>query len=113
MWNEQASLEVILRPMASSQRSARTSLMGHLTSLAERIGLLSSDSIYKVRGRTEGQVREVTLNLLSDALTTEEEVKRINTRYATLDDDSAFEAIKRAYESLKAEIDEAEGYNTR
>ena len=112
MWSEQATLEVVIRPLASSQRSARGSLLDPLISLARRSGLLSSNSIYKIRGKTEGQARDMTLNILSDALTTEEEVKRISMRDEALDDASAFHAITRAYEALKTEIDEAEGYST-
>ena len=87
--------------------------MGPLTSLAQKVGLLPSSSIYKVRGKTEGHAREVTLNLLSDTLTTEEEIMKVRVRDEAVDDDSAFSAIIRAYEALKSEIEDAEGYNTR
>lgn len=93
MWKEQTALEVVIRPLESSQRDARASLMSPLTSLAQKIGLLPSSSTYKVRGKVEGQAREITLNLLSDTLTTEEEVKKVRIRDEALDDESAFAAI--------------------
>ena len=113
MWNEQTALEVIVRPLESSQRGARASLIGPLTSLAQKVGMLPSSSTYKVRGKTEGHAREVTLNLLSDTLTTEEEIMKVRVRDEAVDDDSAFSAIIRAYEALKSEIEDAEGFNNR
>ncbi len=112
MWNEQSRLEVIIRPAQSSVHGARQKLLGPIVDIAGRAGWFAKESTYKVRGRSETQAREVTLNILSDSITTEESVERSRERSSALDNDSAFNAIRNAYMALEPDIEEALGDGT-
>ena len=110
VWDEQRALEVIVRPRPDSQRSALRRLMQPLLALADpdiRTMLSPSTTNYKIKGQLEGYARQVILDVLSGSLTTEEEVKRINTRNQTLENDSAYHAIRKAYDALEPDIKES------
>ena len=100
-------LEVVIRPLPSSVFGARQKWMEPIIEIAHKAIFLSRDSTYKVRGRSEGQAREATLNILSDSITTEEIVERNRDRSSALDRDSAFDAIRNAYVTLESDIEEA------
>ena len=109
IWNEQTALEVIVRPLRDSRRDAKRTITDFLTSLAsnEVRSMLSPGSVYKIRGRLEGHGHDVMLNVLSESLTTEEEVERIDTRHSALNSGSAYCAIERAFAALQPDIEMA------
>ena len=113
VWNEQTMLEVLVRPTRDSQRNARDTMIDSLIALArpELRSMLDQRSVYKIRGRSGGQARDVMLDVLSDSLTAEEEVMKIKPRHSALDTDSAYSAIKRAYYTLESDIETAIQHN--
>lgn len=110
VWREQKSLETVIAPTPTSQRRAYQSLINPITSVAELAGLLPKrGSKLLVKGQREGTINDVVLNLLSETLTVELDIVKSAARSSALDIDSAYNAIRRGYNDLRADIENAMG----
>ena len=75
--------------------------------------LVTDDAIHEnsdrlqVKGRCEDTGRVETINLLNDMLISPEQIVRLNERGRALDPESAFQAIREAYERLYDDIQNA------
>ncbi len=108
IWSEQSSLETIIAPTRDSSRRAYPSLIRSIVSLAEVAGLLRKrDSKFLVKGQRAGTVSDVVLNILSETLSVEQEIVKSAVRSSALDVESAYDAIRRGYNDLKSDIENA------
>ena len=108
VWREQFSLETVIAPTRDSRRRAYQSLITTITSVAESAGLLPKrGSKFLVKGQREGEINDVVLNILSETLSVEYEVAKSSARSSALDIESAYNAIRRGYDDLKNDIENA------
>ena len=82
--------------------------MNPIRSVAELAGLLPKrGSKFLVKGQRMGAINDVVLNVLSETLSVEQEISKSAMRSSALDIDSAYNAIRRGYNDLKADIENA------
>ena len=109
VWEGQERIEVIIRPMRNTKRSARMSLVPTLQELIGRIDFFSNSKKCKVTGKLDGTTRQLLINVLSDKLSVKKQIEKSSSRSSALLDRSAYMAIKEAYTDLYPDIAQASG----
>ncbi len=99
-----AEVEVVLRPAVEDRRSFFERHFSGLRRLAERTDLRSGARRFKVTGRHDETHRLDTVDLLSDRLISRKSVVRSDARSRAIDPNSAFAAIREAYDELREEL---------
>ena len=97
-------VQLVIKPQRESRYAALQKL---LTPIKEMIGeaeFRQAADRFKLRGRCEDTDRVETIDLLKDQLISTKKIVRLNERSRALDPDSAFDAVREAYQELRDDL---------
>lgn len=107
LWSEQRSLRFYIEPSKDSSSRAMEDYRNPIASLlASWVPWAMPGSKFKIKSSrfVDGVLRDVVTDVLSGKLTTEKTVTLKGSRTSALDEYSAFDAIREAYQDLQDDI---------
>ncbi len=107
--DEPESVQVVIKPNRQARKSTLARLLGPLRSLLNQNDARPAFDRLQVRGRCDDTGRVETIDLLKDQLISTKQIVRLNERGRALDPDSAFQAIRDAYQELGDSLQLATG----
>jgi hypothetical protein len=102
-------VEIVLKSQAYSRNPIASRLLRTAGRLLRSDQATNEASRFIVRGQNQETGRVDTLDLLSDKLISSQQIVLANARTRTLDSNSTYAAIRRAYDELNEELLEAAG----
>lgn len=102
-------IQVILKPSKGTWTNALRRLIRPIKALARRRDLRENAERFQVKGKHDETNRVEIIDLLRDQLIARKQVLRLGERSRAVDADSAFSAIRAAYEELADNLRHAAG----
>jgi hypothetical protein len=102
-------IEIVLKSRAYSRQPIARRLLGAAQRLVAADGVRTEALRFNFKGLSQESGRVETMDLLSDKLISKQEIVLANERTRTLDSESAYAAIQRAYSELRDDLERAAG----
>ncbi len=102
-------VQVILRPAAHSKKLLKAGLLASVKRILKADNLQLEASRFVVRGQDRDTDAVEQLDLLSDDLIVKKNVVLQNTRFRSVDSESAYSAIEASYAEMKGDLLKAAG----
>ena len=104
MLSDQETVQLVIKPQRGSRHAALQKFLNPFKELIGAVEFHQAVDRFQLRGKCEDTNCVETIDLLKDQLISTIKIVRLNERSRALDPDSAFEAVREAYQEFKDDL---------